>query len=343
MICYTIPASILMMAIGVIGSDTNTNTLRKKNSILSTDEGSAADQQVFPILKGATNQWKGGLEHSVGQGKKGEQRNGSSNGLEDMSNASISGTWAVVESTGSREGSALGIIEFDGSGNLEGALNVNYPNPEEVATAGRSTFTTQIHGHYEVFDNGLGHIDWTYDEVPEEFGDELNFGIHLLTERRQGSTALQVAGNYEQPSPFVPSGLVRFQMTPRPFTGFDLNSLSGVYALVLTGTDMAGIAFGLITFDGEGGLTGFLNGNGPDDASQRNLFETGIVGSYSVEHHGFGSIQWTFVDQDFDFDINFLITEATSPRAEKVNMQFNVPSPLVPGLVTTVLTYQGPA
>ena len=261
--------------------------------------------------------------------------------VDGFETGSISGTYAVVLETGANEVSALGVIDCDGEGNLLGDIRFNELDEENPPA--RALTTSALSGTYSLESNGLGEL--TIEG--EEFGEAFSLPAGILVTEVQGSTAVSVDGNF-----LVPSGedgaLTLFTMTKRD-SDFGDGSLIGNYAFEVIAGPNLGHANGVMTFDGEGGFTGQLKGNAPKDNTERDLFETPLMGTYSTEHHGYVEMNLTFVVMKDDvpfIPVTLLITEAEGTQASNLKGNFGIPSPILqsmnlPSLMTVKLDYIG--
>lgn len=333
MVRYTIPSTILAMAIGAMGSEMT--ALRNKGPVLSSDG---------PI-KGREQTVTGGLKHRGGVSKGNADRAADDEPEVADLTSSIDGTYAIVMEDGHNQGSGLGLVTYDGDGNFSGNLAVNGPDPEfppGVAPATRRFFTTPIQGYYEPdeIEEGIFFEHLEYDESPL---GPLEFHVRLMIAEKTGSNAVVVLGSHLEPSPFVPASLIKFEMTPHRGSGFDNASMQGQYALHLRGgMPLEGNGYGHMRFYGDGNFHGFMYGNGPIDEVERTAFGTGLAGSYSVNDDGTGFQELEFTGPGFQFRVDFLILEYNGSHATRVRAQLQDPSPRTHNLVVFDLTYTGP-
>jgi len=262
-----------------------------------------------------------------------------------LETSSISGTYAMVLETGANVVSALGVVDYDGDGHLSGSIRFN--EVDEDNSPERLLTTRDITGTYSLESPGLGNQTFFLDG-----NADLAVPAGLLVTKAEGTNVHSLEGNFLFPSYTVPGALVRFTMTQR-VSNFHTNSLNGNYAFQIVGGANMGYGSGFINFDGvegAGTFTGRLLGNAPEDEHERLLFETALTGTYEVEHHGFTTMQITFVDfPDFPvFPSTALIVHANGSQGLSLRGNFEVPSPVlaalgVPSLVRTQLDYLGPS
>jgi len=277
-----------------------------------------------------------------------------------LDTSSISGTYAVVLETGANLVSALGVIDYDGAGNLSGSMRFNEVDQEN--SPARLLTTSDITGTYSLDSPGLGTQElWAGNpgacllgtqELIFDGNEDSAVPAGLLVTSAEGTNVHSLDGSFLVPSDAVPGALNRFTMTQR-VSNFHTNSLNGNYAFQIIGGATMGYGYGFINFDGvegDGSFTGLMRGNAPQDNSTRFLFETALTGTYEVEHHGFTTLQLSFADfPTFPvFPLQALIVDANGPQGLSLRGNFEIPSPVLsalglPSLVRLELEYLGPA
>src|SRR5438093_6947474 len=92
---------------------------------------------------------------------------------------------------------------------------------------------------------------------------------------------------------------------------YDVTSLQGTYAYVNTAENVA--SFGLIRFDGKGGLSATIKVNRPAPTGGRTITTLSESGTYVVEPNGVGiaTIRFAGVPESTIYD--FLITQTAPP------------------------------
>jgi len=275
--------------------------------------------------------------------EKGQEKRTATAG--ELGTSGLEGTYAMVFETGPNLVSALAVIDYDGAGNLSGDMRVN--TLDEANDPARMLFAPEVTGTYSLDSSGLGtqHLSIGKSTSPLLGCGGVISDTDILVTKAEGTNVHTLAGNLHEASHYFPGELSTFTLTQRE-SMFDTNSVNGKYAFTLTGGSNAGEALGVFTFDA-GTVTGELRGNGPNNSTMRSIFRTDVTGSYEVEHHGFMTMQLTFVGPGFEFPITALIVEADGEQALTLSGNYEVPSPrLAPlgvnALVVFNLDYLGP-
>jgi hypothetical protein len=210
-------------------------------------------------------------------------------------NDSIKGTFAVANvGIGSKvPESGVGIVIFDGKGNLTGVNVQNLPGPTFTT---RRLVETNLKGKYIVEENGSGSGTIT-NTLSDGSTRENNFDFMVTevverVERLDFPIAQEVSFIIRELSD--PTGnLVTSVATRLPNEGkFSLASLNGTFAFYGfgPGDQDPAAGFGQITFDGKGNFSGFDVLNVPKEEpgsfGERQFFSRDFEGTYAVDKNG---------------------------------------------------------
>jgi len=300
-------------------------------AILVSDGHAAKPQLHMPNVRGNGN--GNGNANGNGNGNSGRTA------ADDSAIAGIQGTYAVALNEGVGEVYALGVVDYDGSGELSGSLLFNIPTNGD--STDRTFFTTPVTGTYSEGEDGMGDQSWTYEQTPI---GEVDSDILLQVAEYQGSSAIKVNAYSTNVSRFLPGGaLVRYQMVARPSAGFDVSSLTGSYSVNFYSTGPLGSLNGLgqLNFGGDGNVEGMVTINDPSregNDEERSLFPSPVDGTYSINDDGFGDLTITNRNIDVTFNIHLLIAEVDAGNVKSVFGTFVQTGPLTGGPFTIELT-----
>ena len=191
----------------------------------------------------------------------------------------ISGSY--VSPTGNNGWAMLGLMNFDGAGNVSGAYSVEFAGGPPRVPSSTGTFT----GTYSSNPDGTGTlttnldsgIAFTFTMVITDGGN----GLQLVATNCSGS-GCDIAGT-------LLSGFAR--------TAYRAGSPKGVYGFQFSITPNAAATIGLASFDDAGNVTMSLTfvgaGQGQSPVTQAQVSTQTQTGTYSVNPYGTGKISFS--------------------------------------------------
>jgi len=128
-----------------------------------------------------------------------------------FTNASLSGSYAVVGTGGANDAASVGVTKFDGAGGASRTLVLNEADPN---TSGRIILTIPAAGTYAVTPEGMGTAIFI-NELPDGSKIPFDFDFVITSARRGGprGALLAEAIHMVQREPGIAAKLVIFQLT----------------------------------------------------------------------------------------------------------------------------------
>jgi hypothetical protein len=213
-----------------------------------------------------------------------------------FSNASIQGVYALTSLAegGRAPGASIGMLRFNGQGNVSGQIITNMPGPTYQE---RRVEQGSVEGTYTVDETGVG---FGRTETVHRYGDgtvlatAARFMINQAEASITESMAQSLTVMQEGLDPAT-GGLVTASLTRLPDDGgFSLESLRGTYSGVgfAYGGQSPVSGTGFITFDGQGGTNASNVQNFPGASFDERVFVTfdTPAGQYTLGENGIGTI-----------------------------------------------------
>jgi hypothetical protein len=210
--------------------------------------------------------------------------------------ASIRGVYALtsIAEGGRTPGASIGMLQFDGQGNISGQIITNMPGPTYQE---RRVQEGSVEGTYTIDEIGLGfgqaEIRYRYSD-----GMALTTAARFMINQAETSNTEVLAQSLtvmQEGLDPATGGLVTVSLTRLPDEGvFGLESLRGTYSGV--GFAYGGLSpvsgTGYITFDGQGGTNASNVQNFPAANFDERVFVTfdTPAGQYTVGENGIGTI-----------------------------------------------------
>jgi hypothetical protein len=205
-----------------------------------------------------------------------------------------------TDATGQNGTALLGVMNFDGTGNVSGPYTLKAGAKDtRPAQTGSGTFT----GTYSGKPDGTGSVTMALDlGITLTFAlviDDGGRSLHLVaTTCLFGSEGCNLFGS-------VFSGIARAGQA---------GSLNGSFGFQITNSPVPSTTIGVAAFDGSGNATVSFTAVGPgrDDTGPLPVFSGTITGTYSINSDGSGTLNFPASDQSQGSTYAFVLTEGGS-------------------------------